>query len=246
MTSALFQIQVNGGGYGAAGVHAIAPAGATIDCRIASMSGINPGLISWRIAGTHAAAAAAPAITLSGAPTGQIASFTLPAGLGQAYGIECLTMGGESVSGSSADTALSAVYVLDVAGRAPYFIGETFERNSTHATVEALNAISSGTFSGGLSTPRNIAFADSPYAVALTDHVLLVDTTGGPVVINLPAISDGRELRVADSGNAGVSNVTINAGGGDTIAGAASLVLAAGYASTIIVGNASLSLWSTF
>lgn len=131
--SALFQIDPGTLVYGTAGVAQNAAAGATVNCRIASTVGVDS--IAWRIFGTSGTAT--PAITLSGSPTGQIASFALPAGVGQAYGIECKVNGGTGTD--FGDTKTSAVYVLDANGRRPFFIGETYEADATYGVVPRLN-----------------------------------------------------------------------------------------------------------
>lgn len=131
--SAVFQIDPGTGVYGTAGVAQNATAGATINCRIASMVGVDA--VAWRIFGTHGVAS--PAITLSGSPTGQIATFTLPAGAGQAYGIECKVNGGEGATYGA--TSKSAVYVLNTGSQRPFFIGETYEADATYGVVPRLN-----------------------------------------------------------------------------------------------------------
>lgn len=131
--SALFQIDPGTGSYGTAGVAQNAAAGATINCRLASVVGVDS--IAWRIFGTHGVAA--PALSFSGSPTGQIASFTLPAGTGQAYGVECKVNGGTGEE--FGDTKTSAVYVLNTGAQRPFFIGETYEADTTYGVVPRLN-----------------------------------------------------------------------------------------------------------
>ena len=141
MVSALFEIDPATGSFGAAGdAQDVVAAGGVVRGRIADVSGINPGLISWTIFGTHGAAA--PSISLSGTPVGQIASFTVPAGGGQAYGIRLNVNGGEAVTRDATTTAKSAVYVLNDSGRRPFFIGESFESDSVFGSVPRLNDIS--------------------------------------------------------------------------------------------------------
>lgn len=132
--SALFQIDPATGVYGASGVaQNVSAAGGVVNCKLASTLGVD--YVSWRIIGTHGIAS--PAITTSGSPNGQIASFTVPAGVGQAFGIECQVNGGTgTVFG---DTKKSAVYVLDAGSQRPFFIGETFEADATYGVVPRLN-----------------------------------------------------------------------------------------------------------
>jgi hypothetical protein len=143
--SALFEIDPGTGSYGAPGVAQNAAASATINCRLASVSGVYQ--IEWRITGTHGGNF--PALTYSGNPVKQIATFTLPGGLGQAYGIECKVNGGVSPAG---DLKTSAVYVLDAAGNRPFFTTETFESDATHGIIPRLNTNVPIT---GVSVPTN-------------------------------------------------------------------------------------------
>jgi hypothetical protein len=70
------------------------------------------------------------------------------------------------------------------------------------------------------STPIN--FASSPHLVALSETVLYVDTSGGPIEIDLQvAISrNGLALTIKDvTGNAATNNITIKPTGSETIDG---------------------------
>jgi hypothetical protein len=70
------------------------------------------------------------------------------------------------------------------------------------------------------STPINSA--SSPYSTLLTDAVLYVDTSGGPIEIDLqPAASrNGLALTIKDvTGNAATNNITIKPNGAETIDG---------------------------
>lgn len=127
------QLQVNGGGYGTAGEHADAAASASIDARLTDVAGLSS--IEWDIFGTHDPGASAPALTLSGNPQGEIASFTLAAGNGQAYGLRCRVRHTTGLY----ETVTTAVYVLYANGEAPVFVGETLERESTHGRTETVN-----------------------------------------------------------------------------------------------------------
>lgn len=140
--SASFQISINGGAYQPAGVAQDAPPSATVACRLVSTSGVNPSQIAWSNFGTHTSTQAQLVPVLSGTPTGQIATFTLPAtATGQAYGLECKVNGGASVTGINATTCRSAVYCLDGNGIRPAFINELWERSSTHGIVGLINGI---------------------------------------------------------------------------------------------------------
>lgn len=79
----------------------------------------------------------------------------------------------------------------------------------------------------------DVAAAASPYTPPANAGVLLVDTTAGPVTINLPlaASRHGSALLIKDkTGNAAVNNITINPTGPETIDGLATVVLSNPYA----------------
>lgn len=86
--------------------------------------------------------------------------------------------------------------------------------------------------------PTVVTFAMSPYTPVITDTVLLVDTTGGAVSIQMP-LSAARltasgyvPLIVKDDvGNAAVSAITINRAGGETIDGLTAYVIDSNYTS---------------
>ena len=93
----------------------------------------------------------------------------------------------------------------------------------------------------------DIFHADSPFAVPVTSNGYLyrVDTSGGPVEINLPAlgglVSDMR-LGVAKA-TGDVNTVVVNGTGGDTINGLASRTLAAQYNIDTFVGDRDNEGW---
>lgn len=136
MTSALFTI--NGG---TAGQSADVSASSTVNLALADTSGVRS--VAWRITGTDSESHTAPVITKTGAPSGITASFPVPAGLGQAYGIECVVNGGKNSNGQvdNALTSRSAVYVPYSSGRKPFFLGETTESNSVYGWTERINEV---------------------------------------------------------------------------------------------------------
>jgi hypothetical protein len=86
-------------------------------------------------------------------------------------------------------------------------------------------------------TPKIVTFAMSPYTVLPTDYLLLVDTTGGAVVLNMGLASDraGRRVTIKDDvGNSAVNNITINRAGGDLVDGATSYVLDGNFAAATL------------
>lgn len=187
MPSALFQIDPGTGSYGSSGVAQDAAAAVTVNCRITSLVGVDS--IEWRIFGTHGVTA--PTITLSGAPNGQIASFTLGTAAnnpnGQGYGIECKVNGGTSRFNPQGHTATSAVYVLAPTGKRPVWIGETFEADAAYGVVsrvvELLAAAGtnvSGTAAGGGTTDlTTVAVATAQDKIAIEAEVFAEDQTTG-------------------------------------------------------------------
>lgn len=81
-------------------------------------------------------------------------------------------------------------------------------------------------------TGSTIAFGDTPYSVLDDDGVLLVDATGGNVVINLQALAGvtGRKITVKKV-DSSANTVTIDASLAETIDGALTEVLTAQYQS---------------
>lgn len=107
------------------------------------------------------------------------------------------------------------------------------------------NLVVSGSISSSGAVQHNrvtITNADSPYAVLDTDHYIGVDTSGGPVVIDLQTTAtgaaNGRELIIKDEGgNAAADNITIQVAGGALIDNAASLTLNSDFAGATLVAN---------
>ena len=68
----------------------------------------------------------------------------------------------------------------------------------------------------------------SPYSITATDHIILADSFGGAITINLPACSSnsGRIIIVKDVGaGAGSNNITISRNGSDQIDGSNSIAI---------------------
>ena len=193
MASALFQIDT-GSGYGPTGVAQDAVAGATVSCRIVNVTGINPGLISWRIFGTDGHPA--PALTLSGVPNGEIVSFTLPADAGQSYGISLDVNGGETVTGDATTTAKSAVYVLNDSFQRPFFVGETFEADAVYGIIPRLNYIQSRVSLDYKESVR-VATAAALPANSRTDNTLTAGGVGALTVDGV-TLSAGDRVLVKD------------------------------------------------
>lgn len=72
-----------------------------------------------------------------------------------------------------------------------------------------------------IKTVTNVAFADSPYTITADDEEIFFDTSGGDIVANLPAGSEGRNFRLLNVSSSG-NKVTLNPDGtellfGDTV-----------------------------
>jgi len=83
-------------------------------------------------------------------------------------------------------------------------------------------------------TMSEITFADSPYAIASENETVIVDATGGNVVINLPSIVREMYFNIIKS-DASANTVTINSA--DGIIGSASQVLNAQYDSIELIAG---------
>jgi hypothetical protein len=85
---------------------------------------------------------------------------------------------------------------------------------------------------------RRITNADSPFVpIPDDDGLIVVNATGGPVVINLPAITSGNDgwvLRIKRVDNS-AHTVTVNANPADNIDGAASITLPVQYMSRTLI-----------
>lgn len=230
--SASFQLKVNSGSYQAVGTAVDAVSGDTITAQLVSVEGVTGASIDWTIFGTHGGAA--PALTEGGSPTGQTVSFTVPSSLlplGGAYGLQCDVNGGFSVTGKSATTFKSAVYVKDGDGRRPHFLGETFESDASYGVVPDLRS--------GLSKVwEPTVVTSSPYTVLATDRIILVTTSTVNIELDLPAAATvkGKMLWVCDgTGTASTHNVTIDPDGTETIDGSAvSLVMSSDYFAVLL------------
>jgi hypothetical protein len=86
----------------------------------------------------------------------------------------------------------------------------------------------------------SVNHASSPYSPSsTTDYTLGCDSSGGTIVINLPALGwIGQTLIVKDeTGSAGTNSITINAPGGHTIDGASSVVIGTNYGVVTLYSN---------
>jgi hypothetical protein len=130
-------------------------------------------------------------------------------------------------AGNAPDITLSraAADVLELAA------GDTFRPNTTGQDLGAAgnrwDVFAQDMNSSGAHTYQTVSkvFADSPYAVLATDHVILYDPVGGSSVVNLPVAVTGRRL-VIKHNSASANTVTVDGNGTETIDGALTYVLA--------------------
>ncbi len=98
--------------------------------------------------------------------------------------------------------------------------------SETNAAASALAAQAATV--GKYDTRINISNTDSPYTLAAmtSDTLITIDTSGGNVIINLPASSGEDDHRLLGINKAGASNtITVNPDGSDTIGGLASITM---------------------
>ena len=82
---------------------------------------------------------------------------------------------------------------------------------------------------------KTITSASSPYTVLSTDRILLVDTTGGAVTINMQASAARQyDLEIKDDkGMAATNNISIVPNGAETIDGLAPYTMDSNYSNVI-------------
>lgn len=81
--------------------------------------------------------------------------------------------------------------------------------------------------------PTSISFANSPYAVLPTDYLILVDTSGGAVTINMPLAATRANLPVEikdSTGNAAANPISVVRAGAETIDGLTTYPIASDFA----------------
>lgn len=91
---------------------------------------------------------------------------------------------------------------------------------------DAIDEVAAAAIAAPGYTPRVVTFAMSPYTPVLTDTVLLVDTTGGAVVVSLPLsatrLTDAGYVPLTvkdDVGNSQVNAISVNRAGAELIDG---------------------------
>lgn len=108
-----------------------------------------------------------------------------------------------------------------------------FEPTAPFTATNMQDAITQGNSIPSAVSATNVNAAMSPYEVQPLDTVLLVDTTGGPVTVNLPPGIErsGLEITVKDAGgNANNNPITIAPDGAETIDGLTPYVIDSSYA----------------
>jgi hypothetical protein len=81
-----------------------------------------------------------------------------------------------------------------------------------------------------------ITVADTPYSATSSDYMVAVTTTLGACTVILPTAATGRTFVIKDMGAAGTNSVTITPAFGQTIDGAANLVISENYQSYTVTG----------
>lgn len=155
MASATWQVSLNGGAFAPIDGGVNAAPGDVVTMRLASTTGVQS--VSVRCYGTHAEAVSTASIealwTLGGAPRGSEVTWTIPAGVGQAYGIEFTVNGGrQGRDPMAAWISRGGIYVLAGNGERLIFAGETTEASATHGYVERLNGAIDGSGGGAVSS----------------------------------------------------------------------------------------------
>jgi len=89
----------------------------------------------------------------------------------------------------------------------------------------------------GIAQPgaKAITSAASPYTVLSSDRILLVDTTGGPVTINMqPSAARQYDLEIKDDkGTAATNNISVVPSGAETIDGLAPYTMDSNYSNVV-------------
>jgi hypothetical protein len=124
--------------------------GATVTLALVSITGVRT--IVWSIVGNDSHTRVNPTITPAGSPLGATATFTMPAGTGQGYRVQCQVNGGVDDEGTYQPqlTKTAIVGVINAAGFVPFCSGETTERNATYGYTEQLNLLANAGGTSGL------------------------------------------------------------------------------------------------
>ncbi len=133
--------------------------------------------------------------------------------------------GSDSIDGaasSSIGLAFGAMLVMSD-GVDNYQVYSFSRPDTVFGTSVSISSTTSISLSGALLFPAK-AVTTSPYTVDTTtkDYYILVDTTSGARIVNLPTATTGRVLIIKDVAIAGTNNITlVRAGGSGNIEGVA-------------------------
>ena len=98
--------------------------------------------------------------------------------------------------------------------------------DSGYTTPDAMRVVSGSPLSDSRFTVlTSITSADSPYTATEDDIYIDADASGGAIMINLPAGTEGRLYNVKNSSSSGSNVVTVVPDGSETIDGAANAQL---------------------
>jgi len=136
-----------------------------------------------------------------------------------------VTSAATSATNSATSATNSATAEANAAASAANAAASTISASASDTSAQASAATALAATVGKYDTKIAISSVDSPYTVAsmTVDTLLNVNTTGGSVIVNLPAASGETDNRLLGINKIGaVNTVTINSNGTDTIGGAAS------------------------
>lgn len=128
------------------------------------------------------------------------------------------------------DTAMGLRVTVESARKIRFDPGSPLTATNVQTAIEQVLSVANP-------TPTPIAVAASPYTVLATDRVLLVNTSGGPITINmLPAALHPFTLEIKDdTGNAAANPITVVPNGAETIDGLSSYPMDSNYTDTTFV-----------
>lgn len=130
----------------------------TVNLALVSSTGVNS--VAWSFQGNHSSSATNPTIT-PGDTKGLTASFTMPAGAGQCYLLECKVNGSLDEDGEfdAALTRYAVVGVNTAGGGLPFASNEEYARSATHGWTERLNEVSAVSDSATPTTQYTMPYA---------------------------------------------------------------------------------------
>jgi hypothetical protein len=106
--------------------------------------------------------------------------------------------------------------------------------------IDVQHAIETASSSPAAVIPKSVTFAMSPYTVQPTDYLLEVDTSGGPVSIQMGASGarSGRPVTIKDiTGNASTNAISVLRSGAETIDGLTTYPMSSDFMSLTFTPN---------